>query len=90
MAGPVGNIPIPEFLRDFLAPVDFQEVTSRDLGEMLEVSPEGLVMARALVRDGVLRQRAEGGGSYGAQWLPLPHPQERGEGFHDCAFGARE
>ena len=65
--GPVGNIPIPEFLCDFLAPLDFQEVTARDLGEMLEISPEGLIMARALVRDGVLRQCAEGGG---VPWSP--------------------
>ena len=60
--GPVGNIPIPEFLWDFLAPLDFQDVTARDLGEMPEISPEGLIMARALVRDGVLRQCADGGG----------------------------
>ena len=60
--GQVGNIPIPEFLWDFLAPLDFQEVTDRDLGEMPEISPEGLIMARALVRDGVLRQCARGGG----------------------------
>ena len=60
--GQLGNIPIPEFLWDFLAPLDFQEVTDRDLGEMPQISPEGLDMARALVRDGVLRQCAEGGG----------------------------
>ena len=60
--GQVGNIPIPEFLWDFLAPLDFQEVTDRDLGEMPEISHEGLIMARALVRDGVLRQYVEGGG----------------------------
>ena len=60
--GPVGDIPIPEFLWDFLAPLDFQEVTDRDLGEMPEISPEGLIMARALVRDGVLRQCPQGGG----------------------------
>ena len=62
--GPVGNIPIPEFLWDFLAPLDFQDVTGRDLGEMPEISPEGLIMARALVRDGVLRQCAGGGGGH--------------------------
>ena len=62
--GQVGNIPIPEFLWDFLAPLDFREVTDRDLGEMPEISPEGLIMARALVRDGVLRQCAEGGGGH--------------------------
>ena len=37
--GPVGNIPIPEFLWDFLAMLDFQEVTGRELGEMPEISP---------------------------------------------------
>ena len=88
--GPVGNIPIPEVLWDFLAPLNFQELAARDLGEMPEISPEGLIMARALVRDGVLRQCAEGGGSPEAQWLPVPHPQECNEGFRDCAFGAPE
>ena len=87
--GPVGNIPIPEFLWDFLAPLDFQDVTTRDLGEMPEISPEGLIMARALVRDGVLRQCAEGGGgSPGTEWLFVPHPQKCRKGVHDCAFGA--
>ena len=52
--GPVGNILMPEFFWDFLAPLDFQEVTARDLGEMPKISPEGLIMARALVRDKVL------------------------------------
>ena len=60
--GPVGNSSILEFLWDFLAPLDFQEVTARNLGEMPETSSVGLIMARALVRDGVLRQCAEGGG----------------------------
>ena len=30
--GQVGNIPIPEFLWDFLAPLDFQDVTDRVFG----------------------------------------------------------
>ena len=60
--GPVGNIPIPDVLWDFLAPIDFQDVTSRDLGGMPELSQEGLIMARALVRDGVLRPCMGGGG----------------------------
>ena len=60
--GPGGNIPIPEFLWDFLAPLDFQEVTARDLGEMPEISPEGLIMARALVRDGSSGNVLRGGG----------------------------
>ena len=86
--GPVGNIPVAEFLWDFLAPLDFQDVTTRDLREMPEISPEGLIIARALVRDGVLRQCAEGGGSPGTEWLFSPHPQKCREGVHDCAFGA--
>ena len=74
--GPVGNIPIPEFLWDFLAPLDFQDVTARDLGEMPEISPEGLIMARALVRDGVLRQCAEGGGvPWGPRATCSPSPK---------------
>ena len=64
----MGNIPVPEFLWDFLAPLDFQDVTARDLGEMPEISFEGLIMARALVRDGVHRQCAEGGG---VPWGPM-------------------
>ena len=88
--GPVGNIPIPEVLWDLLAPLDFQEVTARDLGEMPEISPEGLIMARALLTDRVLRQCAEGGGSLGAKPLLVPHPQECREGIHDCAFGVPE
>ena len=36
--GPLGNIPIPEFWWDFLAPLDFWDVTPRDLGEMPEIS----------------------------------------------------
>ena len=66
--GPVGNIPIPEFLWDFLAPLDFQDVTGRDLREMPEISLEGLIMARALVRDGVLRNVLGGGG---VTWGPM-------------------
>ena len=54
--GPVGNIPVPEFLWEFLAPLDFQEVTARDLGDMPEISPEGLL------------QRSEGGG---VPWGPM-------------------
>ena len=60
--GPVGNIPIPDFLWDFLAPIHFRDVTSRDLGGIPEISQEGLIMARALVRVGVLRPCAGGGG----------------------------
>ena len=73
--GPLGNIPIPEFLWDFLAPLDFQEVTASDLGETPEISPEGLIMARALVRDGVLRQCAGGGGGLGPNGHLFPIPK---------------
>ena len=59
----------------FLAPLDFQEVTDHYLGEMPEVSPEGLIMARALVRDGVLRQCAEGGGHHGPNGDLFPIPK---------------
>ena len=75
--GPVGNIPIPKFLWDLLAPLDFQEVTSRDLGEMPDISQEGLIMARALVRDGILRQCAEGGGLWGSMATCSPSPRMR-------------
>ena len=36
---PVGHIPIPDFIRDLLAPVDFSHLVTRDLGAMLEISP---------------------------------------------------
>ena len=51
--GPVGNIPIPVFIWDLLAPLDFSHVAVRDLGSRPDISPEGPIMARALVRDGV-------------------------------------
>ena len=74
--GPVGNIPIPELLWHFLAPLDFLEVTARDLGEMPEIFREGLIMARALVGDGVLRQCAGGGGGpLGANGYLFPIPK---------------
>ena len=72
--GPVGNIPIPDLLWDLLAPIDFQDVTSHDLGEMPEISQEGLIMASALARDGVLRP-CRGGGLMGgrmATFFPFP------------------
>ena len=71
----MGNIPIPEVLWDFLAPLDFQEVTAPDLGETADLSPEGLIMARALVRDGVLRQFAEGEGPLGPNGYLFPIPK---------------
>ena len=47
--GPVGNNPIPKFIWDLLAPLDFSHVAARDLGSMPDISPEALIMARALV-----------------------------------------
>ena len=52
--GQVGSIPIPDFICDALAPSDFSLVSNRDVGPMRQMSEEGLTMARALVRDGVL------------------------------------
>ena len=62
--GPVGHIPIPEFIWDLLAPWDFSQVATRNLGSMPDISPEGL-MVRALVRDGVLKPCGGGGGPNG-------------------------
>ena len=59
--GQIGSIPIPDFVWDLLAPGDFDVVASRDLGGMRDMSEEAQIMARALVRDGVL-SRWEGGG----------------------------
>ena len=67
--GPVGNIPILEFIWDLLAPLDFSHVAARDLGTMPDISPEGLIMARALVRDGVLKPCERGGGPNGYLFL---------------------
>ena len=71
--GPVGNIPIPEFIWDLLPPLDFSHVAARDLGSMPDISPEGLIMARTLVRDGVLKP-CEGGGG-GGKWVPFQSPK---------------
>jgi hypothetical protein len=73
--GLVGNIPIPEFNWDLLAPLHFSHVATRDLGTMPAISREGLMMARALVRDGVLRPcdvTAEGGGTPNGYLFPVP------------------
>ena len=69
----MGNIPFPEYLWALLAPLGFQEVTSRDYGEMPDISPEGLIMAPGSLRDRVLRQYAEGGGGVLRGYLfPIP------------------
>ena len=70
--GQVGHIPIPKFIWDLLAPLDFPHVAARDLGTMPVISPEGLIMARALVRDGVLKPWGGGGG----KWIPLSGSQK--------------
>ena len=58
----IGSISIPPFIWNFLALEDFESVASRDLGSMRSMSEDGLVMARALVRDGVLSVWEGGGG----------------------------
>ena len=60
--GQVGSIPIPDFIWDALAPSDFSLGSNRDLGPMRQMSDEGLTMARALVRGGVLSLWEGGGG----------------------------
>ena len=67
-----------------MAPEDFESVASRDLGSMRSMSKDGLVMARALVRDGVLSVW-EGGG--GGKWLNVPGPEKLYQGINDCTPG---
>ena len=81
--GQVGNIPIPEFNWDLLAPLDFSHVAARNLGTMPDISLEGLIMARALVRDGVLKPC--GGKS---KWMPFSGSQKCNQGIHDSPPGA--
>ena len=52
--GAVGSIRIPDFIWHAVAPNDVLPVSTRALPGIRNISPEGLVMARALVRDGVL------------------------------------
>ena len=80
--GQIGPISIPPFIWNFLAPEDFESVASRDLGSMRSMSEDGLVMARALVRDGA--QRVGGGGG---EWLHVPGPEKLHKGVNDCAPG---
>ena len=51
----MGNIPIPECILDLLANLDFSHMAARDLGTMPDILLEGLIMARVVVRDGVLK-----------------------------------
>ena len=53
--GSVGNIPLRGFIWDLLAPLNFSHVAPRDLRTMPDISLEGIIMARAFVRDGVLK-----------------------------------
>ena len=69
--GQIGSISIPPFIWNFLAPEDFESVASRDLGSMRSMSEDGLVMARALVHDGVLSVW-EGGGGANGYMFPVP------------------
>ena len=52
--GAVGNIRIPDFIWHAVAPNDVLSVSTRALPGIRNIFPEGLVMARALVRDGIL------------------------------------
>ena len=52
--GDIGHISIPSFIWHAVAPDDTLEIASRQLRNIRGISSEGLVMARALVRDGVL------------------------------------
>ena len=52
--GEVGSIRIPDFIWHAVAPNDVLSVSTRKLPGIRSISPEGLVTARALVRDGVL------------------------------------
>ena len=70
--GAVGNIPNPGFIWDLLAPMDFSHVAARDLGTMPDISPEGLIMTIALVRDGVLKPCEKGGGGANGYLFPVP------------------
>ena len=51
----MGNIPIPQCILDLLAHLDFSHVALCDLRTMPNISLEGIIMARAFVRDGVLK-----------------------------------
>ena len=72
--GRVGSIQISDFYWDLLAPSDFALVAARDLGPMRAIGDEGLIMARALVRDGGLSPW-EGGGGGGANGYRFPVPK---------------
>ena len=52
--GAMGNIRIPDFIWHAVAPDYVLLVSTRALPGIRNISPEGLVMARALVRDGIL------------------------------------
>ena len=52
--GDIGHINIPSFIWHAVAPDDTLEIAGRQLRDVRSISSEGLVMARALVRDGVL------------------------------------
>ena len=71
----MGNIPIPEFLWDFLAPLDFQEVTARDLGEMPESPPKVLLWHALWSGMGSSGSVLRGGGPLGANGYLFPIPK---------------
>ena len=53
--GEVGSINIPPFVWHAVVPEEFSAIASRRLQGIRPVSTDGLHMARALVRDGVLQ-----------------------------------
>ena len=53
--GQVGHIPTIELIWHLLAPLDFVQPTARNFGTVPGISPEGRMMARALVRHGVVK-----------------------------------
>ena len=74
--GEVGSIRIPDFIWHAVAPNDALSVSTRALPGIRSISPEGLVMARALVRDGVLTRCPSNLPPNG--WLfPVPKKSEK-------------
>ena len=74
--GEVGSINIPPFIWHAVVPEEFSSIATRRLQGIRPVSGDGLRMARALVRDGVLRPC---GASLPANgWLfPVPKNHEK-------------
>ena len=64
--GQVGSIAIPQFIWDVPPPPPDLEVIARsELGGIPQIGPDGLRMARALVRNGILRKYSGPGSANG-------------------------